>query len=403
MTLAKFEAGARDVPWTLALCFLAALTEGFDIQSMGVAAPGLASALALSHDQLGPAFSASLLGLLIGSLILGRMADRMGRKWTLIASMLIFGVFSAATVLAWDAGSLITIRGLAGLGLGGALPNLVALAAEAAAPSRRARMVTLIASGLPFGSAVSAAVALLGWKAVFLVGGAAPLMLAPLMARALPESRRFLQAREDRGGTKASQESIPRILFGGSRLATTVLLWSGLFAALLTLHLMLNWLPTLMISKGVSKDAASFVSLLFNLGGGAGVLVVSALLARGRRAWTLGGLYAGMALSLIALASVNADLAATAIAGFAAGTFISVGPIALYGLAPDYYAVAMRGTGVGTAMAAGRLGAVLGPLLAAPLLNIGAGSSGVLLALTPLVAVGGGATLLLLRRPTVAD
>ena len=94
MTLAKAEADARPFPWTLALCWLGSLTEGFDIQSMGVAAPGMAPALALSREQLGPIFSASLVGLLIGAVVGGRLADRVGRKWVLIASLATFGVFS---------------------------------------------------------------------------------------------------------------------------------------------------------------------------------------------------------------------------------------------------------------------------------------------------------------------
>lgn len=395
---------ADRVGWTLGLCFCAALAEGFDIQSMGVAAPTLAPALALSRDQLGPAFSASIVGLLIGALILGRMADRVGRKRTLILSLTVFGVFSAATAFAWNLNSLLAIRLLAGLGLGGAMPNLIALSAEAAAVGRRARMVTLMAAGFPFGAAVAGGVAaLLGWKGVFLTGGAAPLALALLMAPALPESRGFLETRAARRDTQAPPDGFPEILFGGGRAKTTLLLWIAFFASLLSLYLLLNWLPTLIVAKGVSKASASLVSVLFNVGGGFGVLVLAALLGGGRRSWTMAVWYAALAVSLVALAGAHADLASVGATGLAVGVFASSAPIALYGLAPGHYAVAMRGAGVGASVAVGRLGAIVGPLLAAALLGAGAGVSGVLLALLPLVAVACAATLGLLRRPTVDE
>lgn len=404
MTLAKVEAGARAVPWTLALCFLAALTEGFDIQSMGVAAPRLAPALALTREQLGPVFSASLIGLLAGALMFGRVADRIGRKWVLIASLIVFGLFSAATTLAWDLNSLLAIRVLAGLGLGGAMPNLLALAAEAVGEDRRARVVTMVAAGFPFGGALAGAIAAtLGWRHIFLVGAAAPLAMAPLMAMVLPESPRFLAARLSPGVAAQARGDYPWILFGPSRALTTVLLWTASFLATLTLYLLLNWLPILMGDKGVGKPEASLVSLLFNLGGAFGVLALGALLDRARRAWILAGWYVALAVCLIALAGTGADMVSAGTAGFAAGVFVVSASVSLNGLAPCFYPVVMRGAGVGATVAVGRSGGIVGPLLAAALLGDGVGASGVLLALAPLAAVAGGATLLLLRHVTVAD
>ena len=131
------DAGHRRTAWTLGLCFLAALAEGFDVQSMGVAAPRMAPTLALTRDQLGPVFSASIVGLLVGAVLIGRLADRVGRRWTLIGSLVVLGVFSWVTVWAWDLRSLLVIRLLAGLGLGGAMPNLIALSAESVGEARR--------------------------------------------------------------------------------------------------------------------------------------------------------------------------------------------------------------------------------------------------------------------------
>jgi AAHS family 3-hydroxyphenylpropionic acid transporter len=386
---------------TVGLCFLAALAEGFDVQSMGVAAPRLGPALGLTRDQLGPVFSASVVGLLIGAVLVGRLADRLGRKWSLILSLAVLSAFSFATVWAWDLDSLLVIRLLAGLGLGGAMPNLVTLSAEAVDPRDRERTVAWATAGMPFGGAVAAAVAAgLGWKEIFLVGGAAPLALAALMAVALPESARFQAAR---ASTPARPAGYLAILFGGGRAMATLLMWTASFAALLTLYLMLNWLPTLMGAKGVSKPNASLVSMLFNIGGGSGVLALAGLLHRGRRGVVMGAWFAATAVSLGVLAIVGPDLAAAGAAGFAAGVFVSSSPLMLYALAPGYYAVVMRGSGVGAMVAVGRIGAILGPLLAAALLSGGAGPDAVLLALIPLVVLAAIATLLLLRSPATAD
>lgn len=389
---------------TLAFCFLAALAEGFDVQSMGVAAPLMAPALGLTRAQLGPVFSASIVGLLIGAVLFGRLADRVGRKRALVLSLAIYGLFSAMTAGAGSLDSLLTIRVLAGLGLGGAMPNLIALAAEAAPEGRRARVVTLVTSGFPFGSALAAVTAaLMGWRDIFYIGGAAPLVLAGLAAFGLPESRGFLAAKQSGADAAPPRVDFPWILFGPGRAVTTLLLWTASFAGLLSLYLLLNWLPTLMRDKGVSPQEASLISVLFNLGGGLGVLVISGMLTGGRRMITIAAWYGALALSLFALARAGADLASAGAAGFAAGVFASSAPIVLYGLAPGYYAVLMRGSGVGASVAVGRLGAIVGPLFAAALLAAGAGASGVLLALLPLVALAGAATLALLERPTVSD
>ena len=389
---------------TLALCFLAALAEGYDIQSMGVAAPRMAPALGIARDQLGAVFSASTIGLFFGALLIGRLSDRVGRKWSLIGSLAMYGLFSGATGWAHGLYGLLAVRCLTGLGLGGAMPNLMTLAAETVPTRRRSLAVTLVASGFPFGSALAAAIAAgLDWRSIFYIGAIAPLALAAMMTAALPESPAYLRARAASSAAGPARIGYLSALFGSGRAVTTLLLWTGTFGALLMLYLMLNWLPTLMGLKGVSKLNASLISVLFNFGGGLGVWVVAHLMDRGRRAWVLTGWYVGLVASLVALATVSPGLAALGAAGFFAGVFISSAPIVLYGLAPNYYAVVMRGTGVGAYVAVGRLGSIAGPLLAAALLGGGIGASGVLTALLPLAVLAGAANLSVLTRPTVAD
>ena len=401
MAQAASVVGGRRVGLTLALCFLAAMCEGFDIQGMGLAAPRMAPALHIGREQLGPLFSASIVGLLIGAVVFGRIADWWGRKRVLVGCLVMFGLFSVVTALVRGYDVLLAVRLLTGVGLGGALPNLLALSAEAVSPERRAKLVTRITCGLPFGGLVASFVAAnLEWQAIFYVGGFVPLLLAPAIWLTLPESRDFLTARRT---TALERRDFLWILFGAGRAPATLLLWTASFASLLSLYVMLNWLPTFMGDKGLAKPAASLVSMLFNLGAGVGILILADLLERARRQWTVGAWYLGLFASLGGLALVGPGFASAGLAGFAAGFFVSSVPLPLYGLAPGYYDVLIRGAGVGASVAVGRLGAIFGPLLAAALLAQGIGATGVMLALLPMALIAGGATIALINRPTLAE
>ena len=180
---------------TVGLCFLVALMEGLDLQAAGIAAVGIAHAFALDKMQMGWIFSAGILGLLPGALVGGMLADRYGRKRILIASVALFGLFSLATAISWDFSSLVFARLMTGVGLGAALPNLIALTSEAAGPRFRGTAVSLMYCGVPIGAALAAALGFSGlasaWQTVFWVGGVIPLLLVPLLMRWLPESAVF--------------------------------------------------------------------------------------------------------------------------------------------------------------------------------------------------------------------
>lgn len=394
-------AGSWRTRITLVLCFAAALTEGYDITSMGVAAPHLGPLLHLTRAQLGPVFSASIVGLFVGALVVGRLADCVGRKWTLVGSLAVFGVFSAATVLASGFSDLVAIRVAAGLGLGGAMPNMIAMASEVSSARRRTMVTTIVAAGMPFGGMLSSAVAAgLDWRWIFYLGGAGPLLLAATMAPGLDESPEFVRTRrKEPHGIKVRVGFIWALTREG-RTLTTVFLWVASFCGLMCLYTLLNWLPTLLGDKGVSKHDASVAAVLFNLGGGLGVIALAVLVEQARRRLVVFLWYASLILSLILLAAVGPQLAAVGTISFIAGGFSASLSILLYGLAPNYYPTTIRATGVGSAVAVGRLGAVVGPLFASSMLNAGVGQAGVLLSLAPTAIVAGAACLALLGRPT---
>jgi AAHS family 3-hydroxyphenylpropionic acid transporter len=181
------------------------------------------------------------------------------------------------------------------------------------------------------------------------------------------------------------------------------LLWAAFFFTQLVLFMMLNWLPTLMVGLGFTRSEAGWTSVCFNLGGSIGAGLLGQLHARGRRrAWVL-ATYTLMAVSLATVASVVKVFAIAASACAFAGVFIVGAQLILFALAPLYYAAHIRGTGVGAAVAAGRLGTVAGPVFAGGLLASGGGSAAVFLAIVPFVVAGGGAAFALTWRDQVSE
>jgi len=382
----------RGVGLIVALCFGIAALEGYDIQAVGVAAPKLAPGLHLSHGQMGWVFSASMVGLVIGAVFGGWLADRIGRKPVLIGSILTFGLFSLATLLVFDDHSLLAARFATGLGLGGAMPNLIAVAAEISRPERRTGTASLMFCGMPFGGAIAAALAGwalggMGWKLIFLVGGIAPIVLLPLVVLVLPETR-----------PAASEHAPPKgllaALFAEGRAVTTLLLWVSYGLTLVIMYLLLNWLPTLALSKGLSAHEAPQVSLAFNLTSIVGALILGQLVDwRGVR-WPMTCAYAGLVAVMIALAAASGYGPVMALSGLA-GFLVIGAQYALYGLAPSFYPVASRAGAAGSAVAVGRLGSIAGPVLAGLLLAGGASAGRVVGAMVPVALVAGLAVLLL--------
>ncbi|EOF2703562.1 3-(3-hydroxy-phenyl)propionate transporter MhpT [Klebsiella pneumoniae] len=364
---------------TIGLCFMVALMEGLDLQAAGIAAVGMAQAFALDKMQMGWIFSAGILGLLPGALVGGMLADRHGRKRILLGSVLLFGLFSLATALAWSFPTLLLARLLTGVGLGAALPNLIALTSEAAGSRFRGRAVSLMYCGVPIGAALAAALGFSGlaaaWQIIFWIGGVVPLLLIPLLMRWLPESQAFQRA----------EASVPlRTLFAPGQAAATLLLWLGYFFTLLVVYMLINWLPMLLVGQGFRASQAAGVMFSLQIGAACGTLLLGALMDK----------LTPLRMSLLIYSGILASL----LAGFVAGLFATGGQSVLYALAPLFYPAAIRATGVGTAVAVGRLGAMSGPLLAGKMLALGTGAVGVMAASAPGIVLAGVAVFWLMHR-----
>jgi len=389
-----------QVSLTLVFCTLAALFEGFDNQSMGVAGPGVAREFGLQPGQMGLIFSAATLGLFLGAAFGGRIADRFGRRGTLTASLLLFGAFSLLTSMAIGPRTLTAARLLTGLGLGGAVPNFIALSSEAAPPHRRVPLVATIMAAMPLGGAITGLIALTdswgwSWRTIFYFGGTGPILLSLLASRFLPASTGLRGSSPDgpRGGEPL--EGVLSVLFGSNRARSTALLWVSFFFTQLVLLLMLNWLPSLMLGLGFTRTQASWASVWFNISGALASNVLSRLHASRLQRAAVVAIYFGIACALGALPRVGVTFPLAALACGLAGVFIIGAQLILFALAPLYYAQPVRATGTGAAVAMGRLGSVVGPSIAGALLASGSSSASVLLAILPFVAIGGGAALAL--------
>ena len=379
---------------TVGLCFLVALMEGLDLQAAGIAAVGIAQAFELDKMQMGWIFSAGILGLLPGALGGGVLADRYGRKKVLLGSVALFGLFSIVTALAWDYPSLVFARLMTGVGLGAALPNLIALTSEAAGPRFRGTAVSLMYCGVPIGAALAAAMGASGlaqaWQTIFWVGGIVPLLLVPLLMLRLPESPAFCAGQAD--------TPMPlRAIFASDTRSATLLLWLCYFFTLLVVYMLINWLPMLLVDQGFSRSQASGVMFALQMGAALGTLILGALMDKLSPLTMSLLIYSGMLASLIALGAAN-SFSLMMVAGFIAGMFATGGQSVLYALAPLFYRTEIRATGVGTAVAVGRLGAMSGPLLAGKMLALGTGTVGVMAASAPGIVLAGVAVFWLMKK-----
>ncbi|MCP3718809.1 3-(3-hydroxy-phenyl)propionate transporter MhpT [Paraburkholderia sp. CNPSo 3281] len=375
---------------TIALCLAIALLEGLDLQSAGVAGPRMAKEFHLAVAQMGWAFSAGAIGLLPGAALGGRLADRFGRKRVLMWSVALFGLFSLATTMVWNFESLLVARLLTGLGLGAAMPNLIALCSEAAGEQQRSTAVGAMYCGMPFGAAIAAVIGMLGagdasWRHVFYVGGLGPIVMVPLLGLFLRESQQFVAAQ----ASKVAREGAPSVtqaLWQGGRARTTIALWISYLGTLIVLYFLMNWLPSMVLARGLTRVQSNLVLMLFNIGGGVGAVAIATIMDRFGRRGTVIGMYVGIVAALTVLASAG-GASSTAVGGLLCGFFIVGGQSVLYAFAGHAYPTEVRGTGVGAAVAVGRLGSILGPLVAGQLFALGQSPSMLVGSSIPLVVI----------------
>ena len=394
---------AQQKRWTI-LAALAIIFDGFDIQILGFAIPSLIREWHVARSAFGPVLALGLAGMAVGSPLAGYFGDRFGRRTALIGCVGLFGLATIASSFVDGVAWLAVLRVLTGMGAGGALPNAAALSAEFAPLRRRHAAVLLTVVCVPLGGMVGGVIAsqvlpALGWRALYVIGGAMPLVFAILLWITLPESPRFLARHpenrqrltellrrmghaldpastyEDRTKVMADSRAPIRTLFGPDLARDTVGLWMAYFFCLASIYLIFGWLPTLLTSQGISLATATTGLSVYNLGGVCGVVVwtfiISAFGSRGPMLAAALGTAASAVLVLLIPFHANSNpvflLAAIGLNGLLANAVQT----SMFALAAHVYPTAVRSSGVAYAAAMGRTGGVISSLFGAVLIQAG--------------------------------
>jgi len=378
-----------------ALCAAALFVDGYDIQVMALAVPSLAQGWSLPPSSFGLALSAVPIGIALGSVLLGPIADRVGRRTMLVAAMTAIGIATCCTALASSPDQFVIWRLLTGAALGAGIPSCAALTSEYAPLAKRSLVMGVMNSAVGVGAFCAGFIAppvlaAFGWRGAFVIGGAAPLVIAVLALLLAPESLKFLLARRPADprigeilrriapGVDPSRiridasEPRPRSsvlgLLGAEFRARTLLLWGLVGLNLFNLYVLISWLPTLLQQSGWTLDAALRGAVLIQAGGVVGGLLMSRFLDRGatKAVLVFGFCLSAACLGLFAVLPSGAPWVALLLL---LGAGVSGSQLSLNALSAAYYPPAIKATGVAWAVTVGGLGSIAAPLAGAWLLN----------------------------------
>jgi AAHS family 4-hydroxybenzoate transporter-like MFS transporter len=369
----------RRHTWLITLTALAIVFDGIDNQLLGIVIPNVMREWSLPRSAFAPVISIGLIGMMIGGATAGLAGDRFGRRTALLSSMTLFGVMTAASAMAADPMQLTILRVLAAAGLGGAIPNATALAAEYVPPRHRPVAVTLTIVCVPLGGTIAGLLGaqllpLVGWRSLFLIGGTVPVLYAAALTRLLPESPRDLEHRPGRWSELARSVAQMREWRGD-----TLALFGAFFSCLFAVYLAFSWLPALLTGAGFDSATASGGITAFNLGGIVGALAASVVISRLGSRGPMVTMAAGATAAAVTLGAMRID-PSQSIGPILAmitlvGGLINAVQVAMYALAAHVYPGAVRATGVGMAASVGRVGAILSGYAGAWAMDLGGSTS----------------------------
>jgi AAHS family 4-hydroxybenzoate transporter-like MFS transporter len=358
---------------------------------------------------------------LLGALGFGAIADRLGRKPAVLLAVLLFGIATLLTPYVTNMRELMAARIVTGIGLGGALPSIISITSEYSPQRLRATLVSIMFCGFPIGAVVgglisSRMIPAYGWTSVFYLGGVIPLLLLPLFAAFVPESVRFLAQRNparlahsldqlgwadqwngEIGPKREERPASVRGLFAPGLAGATLLLWATLFLSLLLTYFLINWIPMLAKQSGVGIQQAVLAVTALNFGGLLGCLSVGRLADRYGRTMIISGAFLLGAVAVAALGMAGKSGGILIGVAFLSGFFSIGAQMCTVALTSTYYSTALRATGVGWSMAAGRTGAISGPVIGGALIATGLNAP-ILFLIGGLVSFAAGGTVFILGR-----
>ena len=412
------------------LCFLVALLDGFDTQAIAYTGPAIAKAFGMSPSDMTYIFISGTLGMALGAMGLGMIGDRIGRRVAILGSIVLFGAFSLAIAFAQSPAQIVALRFLTGLGMGGATPVLLAMAAEYSPSRIRGAVLTGVLLGLPAGAMVGGVLAagwmpVIGWQGIYIVGGAIPLVVLLICLVFLPESAQFLASRGRPGDLVEARRLVSRIaarpipndtsfvlpdavekgsvgaLFAAEFRTSTIAIWMVYLFNWIAWFMFLLWLPTVLTNAGLDQPTAALGTVIVNAAFIVFAIPLSILLPRIDIRRTLAVMFAiGIAVCAgLAMAGTNWTLVFVLVA--AAGFGIGGQQIALNYLISSTYPTELRATGTGWAIGIGRTGAIVGSAVGGWLLQTG-GVSGYFLGLAVPLIVAAAAVVLVRTRTGAA-
>lgn len=383
----------------IVICILILICDNIDLQAIAYTGPSIRESLHLSPAELGPVFSAGLMGMMLGSFIFSPFADKFGRRPVMIASVLLFGLVTMATALANTAPQLVAMRLIAGLGFGGAFPNGLSLAAEYMPRRNRFFLMSIIGTAFSVGGSLSgflatALVPAYGWRAMYLAGGSFALVIAVVLLVWLPESLRFLAARPGNEARvrevaariapalaadpdvrffvqEAATPGVPmRLLFTEGRANLTIPFWTACFCILLVMYFVLNWVPVLARDAGLSTRQAILMPTLFQVGASCGSLSMGLIMDRANPLRVISACCLGAAIAVAAMGTLGTSATSLMIINIIAGYFVIGAQGSVNAASAILYPTRMRVTGIGWTLGVGRIGSLLGPLIGGALLTL---------------------------------
>lgn len=380
-----------------ALCFFIVLLDGFDTSAIGYIAPHLMTEWGVSKPDLAPVLSAALFGLAAGALSAGPLADKLGRKVVLVGSVAVFAVACLSSGFSPNLWTLTVLRFVTGVGLGAAMPNAVTLMSEYCPDSRRSTLTNAMFCGFPLGAAFGGFLAawmipLLGWRSVLILGGVLPLILVVLLLWQLPESVRYMVARQypiERvrrvlvriagDSVKSVQrfvltETAPEsnaksgigVVLSAQYRVGSVMMWLAYFMGLVIFYALINWMPILFRDAGLDPKTGALVAALFPLGG-VGAVFFGWLMDRFNATRIIAVGYALTAVSIWWIGQTAGNLGWLVVSVFLAGTIMNTAQSSMPALAAAFYPTRGRATGVAWMLGIGRFGGIAGSFLVAEL------------------------------------
>jgi len=361
--------------------------EGYDAQLMGYVVPGIARDWGVAPGSLTPAIAAGLVGMMLGGFLIAPLADSYGRRRVVLYSVIAFAILTIATAFVETLPALIVLRLLTGFGLGGAMPNAIAITAEFSPTAKRASAVAAMFSfysiGAGFGGIIAAwLIPIYGWGSVLVFCGGMALLLWPVLVAAMPESY------------VPKDESKPKIpvgrLFSEGRAWITILLWVIFFAGLMEIFFLTSWLPTTIGAQGVSESYAVIATAMVQFAGVAAAFAMGPLVDRYGPQRVLPIAYVIAALCVAGIGLAGSAVGFTIVMAFGIGIGTVGAQNCNNGVAAKFYPTSIRATGVGWALAVGRIGSIVGPVVGGILLSTHVDIRTIFLfaAIPPVVAAG---------------